>query len=172
MTRGTLVLFLPDKVLKSIEFNGDMGRFGHYKEAIKILADANSRGEFEYGLEMFNNLHFQYEYDVISYKKAYGRRDELEKEGITFDKDIIKVELVDNYFERWFSDYIFFKNMSGRTIKFSTINEGVGGREIYEIKHGEIFVSYFGKADAQVSAAEPNKIIDWGILLGHQKEKI
>lgn len=172
MTRGTMILFLPDKVIRSIEFNGDMGRFGNYKEAVRLMTDANSRGEFEYGLEIFNATKYQYEFNPVENISSYKTKEKLKSLGIDVGGDKIKVDLVDQYFERWFSDYLFFKNMSGRTIEFLTINEGRTGKEIYEIKHGEVFVSHFSVADAQVSASDPNKIIDWGLLLGTQQEKI
>lgn len=172
MTKGKMILFLPDKVVCSTEFGSDMGRFGHYKEAAKLMTDANSRGEFEYGLEVFNAINFQYEFNLIESLISYRTHGKLKELGIDVNGEKIKVDLVDKYFERWFSDYLFFKNMSGRVIEFATINEGKNGKEMYEIKHGEVFVSHFSVADSQISASDPNKIIDWGLLLGTQQEKI
>lgn len=108
MTRWTFYLILADKLLSSVEFNGDMYppsyyqwqlREGYGDEALKALEKVKTEEDFKKMVKKFNKTHHNYSDggEVYEYKL-----EKLEK-----NKDFSKW-----YFDFWFSDRIFIKNMS------------------------------------------------------------
>ena len=132
MTRGTPYLILRSKMVCSDEFNGDMygspkdskweQKNGCYPEMMERLKKVKSEGEFRKEMKAFNSENHNYH--------PFGFYTNERKD----------IDLSDNYFGNFFSDYLFFKNMSGRTVKIVDSKK----RQI-ELKHGSIATFYFGE---------------------------
>jgi len=132
MTRGTAYLILRDKVIRTDEFNGDMygspkdckeaQREGHYPEMMERLKRVKSAGEFRKELRAFN-----------------GGDDHAFPTGF-HNCDMEDIDLSVDYFGKFHSDYLFFKNLSGRTV--TIIDDKKRPREL---KHGSIATFYFGE---------------------------
>lgn len=127
MTRGKIVVILDGKVmLISTEFNGDMYYDGHGKDVIESLKDINTVEEYEEFIKEFNKNNFGYEEKLIY--KVEG--DEYED----------YLSMVDDYYCKWFSDYIYIKNLSSETEKFLDRDESM-----CTLEQNEIGVFYFGR---------------------------
>jgi hypothetical protein len=112
MTRGKLILILADKVLVSCEFNGDMYPDGHGKDVFDSLSQINNESDYRKLVEKFNKDNFQYD---GSYFTIY----EESLEWFEVAKNLQK-----NYFDNWFSDWLYIKNISNRKQTFITDNNG------------------------------------------------
>lgn len=113
MTRGQIAIIYKAygakekdiSVMTSIEFNGDMYlKDGHGNEVIRNLKKVYDVANYQFMVAKFNNDHHHYcDCDRLTYdatkEKAYRMLD--------FTKD---------YFDIWFSDYVYLKNVSNETI--------------------------------------------------------
>ena len=133
MTRGKMILIKSknNKLVNYItcEFNGDMYLSYHGKNVVNELEKINTYEDFDRYVRYFNEQNFKYEEDYFG----------IYKEDIK-DKTI---NVFDNYFDNWFSDYLYFKNASGEDIKI--IYKKGNKREETIIKNGEISVFHFGE---------------------------
>ncbi|WP_455654379.1 hypothetical protein [Phascolarctobacterium sp.] len=117
MTRGTAYLFLGGNVVySSIEFNGDMYFYGcgygsEMMEAIKYCDDWEG---FAGRIEEFNESHHKYEEDVLVCQVDQYLN------CVEVGEDCITVDLKKDYFNNFFSDYIFIKNADVKNIVFLT----------------------------------------------------
>lgn len=103
MTRGQIAVVLPDgSLISSIEFNGDMDLTEHGKEVIDELTYIDNEDEFRAFVERFNKDHFSY-YD---YPRVY-------------DCDDSFFDMSNDYFDKWFSDYVYIKNLSDKPVVFT-----------------------------------------------------
>ena len=131
MTRGKLVLFTKDHVYATTEFNGDMYFEGHGEEAARLMLSVNTPGDLIEAAKKINK-HF-----------GYGDEFVLHLEDLT--EKFTYYDLLDftgdRYFEKYFSDYIFLKNASGRTLSFRGEHE-FGTRKLASGKSG---VTHFGE---------------------------
>lgn len=112
-TRGTGYLLLKDYCLETTEFNGDMypdGFGDFFYEEITLVKNEEDFTDF---VNKFNKENFKYEEDLIYKKENTEFFDAITKDELTIDFN-------NNYFERFFSDWIFFKNLSGFPIRFIT----------------------------------------------------
>lgn len=126
MTRGKAIL-LSDKnyTLETVEFNGDMGiDMDKGKELIKYLKPVNSEKLFRQAIALFNKDNFDYSGELF-----YQAKDEAE---IIFKNR--------SYYDRWFSDYLYFLNIGSKPFKFADTQ----GKTI-TIQQHNIAVFYFGK---------------------------
>lgn len=116
MTRGTAYLFLGGNVVySSIEFNGDMyfdgcGYGSEMMEAIKYCDDWESFAE---RIREFNENHHKYQDELWVYESNH-------LDCVEYEEDSITVDLKKNYFDNFFSDYIFIKNAAEKKIIFLT----------------------------------------------------
>lgn len=116
MTRGTAYLFLGGNVVySSIEFNGDMyfdgcGYGSEMMEAIKYCDDWEGFAE---RIREFNENHHKYQDELWVYESNY-------LDCVEYEEDSITVDLKKNYFDNFFSDYIFIKNADAKNILFLT----------------------------------------------------
>jgi len=109
MTRWTFVLILWDKVLLSAEFNWDMYPEWFWDEALMLLEGVNTEQEFRDRIKKFNEDHFWYEEDLV-----------LEIPVSDFEDAL---DMSEDYFKYWFSDWLFFKNLSKASYVFKLDDE-------------------------------------------------
>ena len=105
MTRGQIAIITPEgKLITSAEFNGDMyyDGEGHGKEVVEALKDIETEAEYRTFVEEFNRKHFQYEH-----------------EDMFFDCDDSFYDMSKDYFGKWFSDYVYIKNLSDKDVVFT-----------------------------------------------------
>ena len=107
MTRWTIYLIINDKVLKTVEFNGDMYPDWHGDTVMKELTLVKDEHGFRDFVKKFNADNFWYE-------------DELVYEITRTEFDEYYTDMRENYFENHCSGYIFFKNISDEEIQFIT----------------------------------------------------
>lgn len=114
MTRGTAFLLLDDVCLESVEFNGEMYPEGYGDMFFEQLKKVKDRKDFEKFISEFNKSSFGYEYETLIYK--------IEKVEMydVITKDELIIDFNYKYFERFGSDWIFFKNLTGTFVKFLT----------------------------------------------------
>lgn len=94
MTRGQIAIITDKGIETSIEFNGDMYYSGNGKEVIKGLKKVNTVAEYESFVEVFNETHHDYDKQLFYY---------MGENTLDFSQ---------NYFDNWFSDYLYIKNIS------------------------------------------------------------
>ncbi len=125
MTRGKFVVITEDKVLSTFEFNGDMyyDGAGHGPEVIERLGRVNNKDDLNKEVREFNKNNFEYEMD----------------DGDTFFECQNPIDFSDDYFEYWFSDYLYIKNLAST----EKVIKDRDGKE-YTILPSQIFVFDFG----------------------------
>ena len=111
MTRGSLYLICNELIIESIEFNGDMYPDGHGQDVIKAFEDIETANDFRIAVEKFNKEKHGYT-DISSLTRPIKRCDYM-----TGDKVVMTEE---NYFDKFFSDWTFWKNISDKTVKIKT----------------------------------------------------
>lgn len=125
MTRGTLAIIADDnRIFKSIEFNGDMYLSGHGIDAIKCLETVDTEDDFEDAVRKFDDEHHRY-------------REEIMVREIEDSKPFLN--MAEDYFDNWFSDYVFLKNVSTEIV---TVTDA--GDDTIKISPDEIAVFNFG----------------------------
>ena len=106
MTRGTFYYFSSDgKVYASNEFNGDMYFEGHGEDAAKGLSMVNSLDDFKKFVRVFNRKHFRYPDDEV---RTYCIGDAVLGGFLNMD----------NYFQKYGSDYIYLMNATDNPMEF------------------------------------------------------
>lgn len=139
MTRGTpYILYKKDNVLwigYSDEFNGDMYLSGYGNSLSKRLSKVSTYEDFGFAVHEFNKTAHNYT-DLEIYHKPL-------EEKIHHNNKFIDFNVM--YFELWFSDFLFFLNLTGERFKFIDKD----GKEIYS-DHNDVLVFNFGKFDAVI----------------------
>ena len=146
MTRGTAYIILPDGTIKtSCEFNGDMygspqdgkelQENGHYSEMVTRLKKVHDGERFEREIRAFDRDNHNYQAETNDYFRFYiwKLEEEMNKGGV--------IDVGVDYYGRFFSDYLFWKNVSGKTITFRDKET----RKKIPVPHGKIATFYFGK---------------------------
>jgi hypothetical protein len=139
MTRGTLFLITDSEVLESIDFNGDMYPEGHGDEVMINLRNVNSKEDFEKMVKKFNDKNFNYDEKLVYQKSWYVNSKEEKKTVGLFESNNV-IDFDNDYFERFFSDYIFIKNISKKNFSFRDREESLD-----TIKSGDTIRLYFGR---------------------------
>ena len=108
MTRGTIILFTNRQTIETTEFNGDMylKPQSNGQIMIDLLKKVKTEKDFREAITKFNKDNFGYQEELF-----YPREKKTE---IVFTKG--------TYFNRWFSDYLYFLNLSDKTISFTDIS--------------------------------------------------
>ena len=105
MTRGQIAIITPEgKLITSAEFNGDMyyDGEGHGKEVVEALESIETEEEYREFINDFNDRYFRYSDREMFY-----------------DCDESFYDMSTDYFGKWFSDYVYIKNLSGKTVVFT-----------------------------------------------------
>lgn len=131
MTRGQITVIAKyygskePTIITSIEFNGDMYMEvpGYGEQVVSLLDEVVDIANYQYAVAKFNNEHHHYNDPQLTYK--FNNLDALD-----FTKD---------YFENWFSDYVYLKNITDETVCIKASNGE------YELNPGDIVVLCFGK---------------------------
>jgi len=104
MTRGTIHIILPDKIRYSRQFNGDMDLDGHGTQVIEKLSDVGNEEDSKKAIINFNNENFKYENFYIC--------------EIPYIKDNMVLKCGEEPGDPAFSDYTYWKNLSGKIFTF------------------------------------------------------
>lgn len=135
MTRGSFLLITDDKMLLSIEFNGDMYPEGYGDEALwELRNNVKNEEDFRKFVEKFNEEHHNYE-DIDEFVIELNR-DFFIKDG-TMNFNTF------NYYETFFSDYLFIANVSNEDVEIVTRNDKPA---TIDLSYGALRL-YFGKID-------------------------
>lgn len=103
MTRGQIAIVTPEgRILTSTEFNGDMYYEGYGKDVFDDLECVNIVEEYKEFVERFNRDNF-----------SYSDRD------LFYDCNDSYFNMQDDYFGKWFSDYVYIKNLSEKPVVFT-----------------------------------------------------
>lgn len=111
MTRGQIAIihnwYGKDEisVMTSTEFNGDMYLDGHGEEVIELLKKVHDVADYQYVVAKFNcdNHHYN----------------DLETLTLNYDKDKAQrmLDFTKDYFDNWFSDYVYLKNITKKDVE-------------------------------------------------------
>lgn len=110
MTRGKLVLIVKGKAFISTEFNGDMYPDGHGAKVFANLSLVKNITQFKRYVANFNSEEFEY-----TGKLVY----EAEQAWLDNAKDFRN-----QYFDNWFSDWLYIKNLDDQPITFREKDSG------------------------------------------------
>jgi len=134
MTRGQMAIITKGGILTSVEFNGDMylDHNGYGEDAIESLRNSTDVATYQYEVAKFNVEHHHYDDDRLVYTK--------DKSALDFTKD---------YFDVWFSDYVYIKNLTKEDYELLTEKRDHEGRKIgvkkVNLAPNEIAVLCFGR---------------------------
>lgn len=109
MTRGTFVLFEAEKVYVTNEFNGDMYYEGHGKIVAMAMTSIRTKEDLLKFAKVFNQKEFEYPDEEI-------RLFEMTADHSYSDC----LNMAQGYAEKYFSDYLYIINASGRDLEFTT----------------------------------------------------
>ena len=102
MTRGQIAIITPDgKLITSAEFNGDMSYSEHGQDVFDTLETVESEAEYREFVEVFNRQNFENDGELF------------------YECDESFYDMSTNYFGKWFSDYVYIKNLSDRDVVFT-----------------------------------------------------
>lgn len=130
MTRGQIAIITPDgKLITSAEFNGDMyyDNEGYGKEVVEALESIETEEEYREFVNNFNDRNFQY----------------TDRE-LFYDCDDSFYDMSTDYFGKWFSDYVYIKNLSDKDVVFTDSNKqkiGIKPNELAAFNYGEFYAA-------------------------------
>ena len=107
MTRFRIAVIKDGVIYTSTEFNGDGYWSGYGHEVYAALQNIKSAKEWRKLVTQFNSETFEYD-EILHY--------EIEDEYENY------LDLSENYFDKWFSDYIYVKNLDEDEVEFITEN--------------------------------------------------
>jgi hypothetical protein len=113
MTRGTAYLILPDNsTIESCEFNGDMYEGGNYESFVEHLKKTTDKDSFTKEMTAFDKDVFNYQDEDGDYFQMHKQKPNhyVGKDGV--------IDFNEKYFDRFFSDYLFWKNGSDSPVVF------------------------------------------------------
>lgn len=132
MTRGQIAIITGDDMVRtSTEFNGDMYVEGHGLEVIKRLRRVNDLETYEKEVKEFNKENFEYSDTPLTFQHNGNNMLDMSEE---------------TYFDKWFSDYVYIKNLTDTT---HTIKDYKGGN--FTIAPNQIAVICFGELEMLVA---------------------
>lgn len=158
MTRGQIVVFHSEGITTSTEFNGDMyfpddKWAGHGQQVVDALKDINTVDDYKKFVKAFNDEHFQYEEDLF-YNPLVDGSGELTEEKL--------LDMTEGYYDNWFSDYLYFKNLRDDDVHITTMDGNM-----LTVEPNGILVLNFGDYEPHcvehstgVTVGIPEKLID------------
>lgn len=129
MTRGQIAIITPEgNILSSREFNGDMylSNGGYGEEVFGDLALADTVEDYISIVEQFNDRYFGY------------------KEELFYNPPKSFLDMKHDYFDKWFSDYVYIKNLSESPVVFidqKGRNIRIDTDAVAVFHYGEFYVS-------------------------------
>ncbi len=132
MTRWTFFLILKDRFIGSVEFNWDMYPEWYWDKAFKMLNEVIDENSFKKMVMDFNSQAHNYNDDVMFWEWGYE----------TIEKSL---DMSKWYYDFWFSDWIFIKNMSWQKIVFKVKDYESWEKVKYRLKDWGIVRFYFGQ---------------------------
>lgn len=158
MTRGKIAVALEEKMLVSVEFNGDMyiEDGGHGRQVLDELEDITTEQEYREFIQAFDDENFNYATESIRNGENYFNNQWHENgvEKLTGKEETEMYNFCDRYFDKWFSDYVYLKNLTQDYIVIECdIQRGaekING-VLVEIEPNGIAVLYFGTLVEQYS---------------------
>lgn len=167
MTRATLFAVTDKEVMHTPEFNGDGYPDGYGVFYIYLLEMTRNAEDFISMVQSFKNSRFNYDCDAVYYDK---KKKFFNKKGQMVMND-------ESYFQEYFSDWIFIKNLSSNPFALIT-REG----DLKILGEGEQIALNYGHTEGAFRNAKEcrkmNKMCDndWGIIhedgIGSVKEII
>ena len=148
MTRGKIATVFDDKMLVSVEFNGDMyvEDCGHGREVLDNLESINTEQEYRDFIEAFDSENFNYATESKRNGENYFDNKYYKNgvEVVNFDREDL-FDFQKDYFGFWFSDYIYIKNLGKDLFIKCTIikNEKILNAEV-KVETNGIIVLNFG----------------------------
>jgi len=150
MTRGKLVIVLPNGGFTTREYNGDMYmNQGEYGPSAPISPGDIARKEIDVPTDYDSFVEMVRKFTTYYYGPEYGNANlspedlEIECEVHPLHQSSIDSDLnihFAEYFPYWFSDFIYLKNQSGKQI---TVFTREGDDVILDNGQSEVF--YFGR---------------------------
>lgn len=123
MTRGQIAIITPEgKIIASTEFNGDMYYEGHGHDVFDNLECVETVEDYKEFVVNFNEDNFRYNRQLF------------------YDCDDSFFDMKSDYFGKWFSDYVYIKNLSDK----SAIVTDANGKNI-QLDTDTTAVFYFGE---------------------------
>lgn len=105
MVRGKLAIITTEgKILSSTEFNGSMFYDGNGRDAYERLDSIDHVEEYEDFVQEFNDEY--YKYGSVS----------------TYEYDESVLDMQDDYLGKWFSDFVYIKNLSDKSVIITDAN--------------------------------------------------
>lgn len=148
MTRGRIVVVLNNEImLVSTEFNGDMFYQNLGKKVIEGLKKVENEGGYTKFVEDFNSENFGYKKEMVF--------------RITDNDYLEYLNMEDNYFDKWFSDYIYVKNLSDDVVYFISGN----GKKVV-LPPNEIGIFYYGVVKYDI---KENRLKNAGVVTLREK---
>ena len=123
MTRWTFVVFWNLKTHLSVEFNWDMYiEEGSYGEVAMHMLPSLTQKNFTEKVKEFNERTHNYEGEqfVWSYDTNANYK-RIKDDGSIAETSYL--DMTEEYFDKYFSDYLFIKNDSSLELWFETIND-------------------------------------------------
>lgn len=111
MTRGKIVLVTNKTTYTSVEFNGGMYWDWFGKEIVPALQKVSSYKDYVTLVTKFNSNHFEYPEMLTNNLRTFKQR-----------KLLRLFDMSSYYLQKWFSDYLYIKNISGKPLTVKTRN--------------------------------------------------
>ena len=157
MTRGKMIIVEPGRIVSSTEYNGDMGTdMDNGKKALKELKKVKNLESFKKLTKAFNDS-YSYTQDLDAYFPCWSWS----------MMDLF--DMTNGYFDKWCSDYLYIKNLSGETIYIKADTDSDIGFELVSLEDGKVGVLYYGnyaevrsvKGNDFKVASPTDKAIEW-----------
>jgi hypothetical protein len=138
MTRGSAyVLYEKDGEIwigYSDEFNGDMYPGGKYEDMVTALGSVKTYEDYGLAMHKFNKENHEYDNYSIYHKPL--------SEYLNLPSVSDEIDLNREYYTYWFSDYLFFLNLTGKLFTFQTAK-----KTSIVVNTGVIATFNFGKGE-------------------------
>lgn len=135
MTRGKIVLATDKTTYTSIEFNGNMYWDRYGKEVVPALQKVNDYKDYIKLVTEFNGKYFKHPEQLTYNLRTFKQRKLLR----LFDMSV-------HYWKKWFSDYLYIKNLSESPLTVKTRND-----LIVTLNTNGVLVLDFGKYTEECS---------------------